>query len=387
MSSLRSLLLLVIVCGLVLFVIQNWTPALPLVILGVPTQAIPLAFWMMGAIAAGAITTIAISALFRITAFTAAPRPSKRKGRSKPFPPDPDRGIDPRDVDPRDVPYGVADSPRTRIQSDDDWEPQPREVWDDWDAPVASSSREEQRYRSVEDRPPVDFRMRDREPDRVERIEYRFTDEDRSEEREGNFPEEEPEFYREPDPVPNFGNDEPPVYDAEYKVYRPAYRPLEEPDEPPYTEPAYSEPNYTEPDDREPEYRDPDYIEPDYRNEYPQPPYTEPEREVWDDWEEEPEPEPLAPPEPQRPIVEVQQTPKSQYRSGTVYSYSYRGEDDPKVDREPSEQNRPNEKSIDESKERMIVPPAPAADDDEDWGFDEDEDETDSLRRSNRDDW
>ncbi|NEQ28546.1 MAG: hypothetical protein F6K28_58175, partial [Microcoleus sp. SIO2G3] len=206
MSSLRSLLLLVIAGGLALFVLQNWTPVLPLVILGVPTQAIPLAFWMMGAIAFGAITTIVIAALFRITAFTAAPRKRRRKGRyppgsasQSPLPPDvsPSNG---RGIDPMDVPYGVSNSPRTTIQSDDDWEPQPREVWDDWETPV-SGDREEQ-YRSIDDRQPVDFRMSDRAGDRSEdfrpedfrREEYAPADDFRPEEPQRD---EEPVFYRE----------------------------------------------------------------------------------------------------------------------------------------------------------------------------------------------
>ncbi|NJL19731.1 MAG: hypothetical protein HC895_01180 [Leptolyngbyaceae cyanobacterium SM1_3_5] len=400
MSSLRSLLLVAIVVGLALFVAQNWTPVLPFGAVGCADTGNSAGVLDDGRDRSRSDHHDRDFRAVSDHGIYGGSTSVETKGAIAAVSARPDRGLD-----PRDVPYGVTDSPRTRIQSDDDWEPQPREVWDDWDAQTVSSRRTEpaeQRYRpvedrstenrSTEDRPAVDFQMRDREFDRVERIEYRFTDEGRSGDRQDR-PDEEPEFYREPDSAPNFGgdnfgSDEPPVYDADYKVYRPAYRPLDEPYEPPYTEPAYSEPEYTEPEYREPEYsesddREPSYREPSYRNDYPQPPYTEPEPEVWDDWEDEPEPEPpIAPPEPQRPIVEVQQTPKSQYRSGTVYSYSYRGDDEPKIDREAQvEPNRSNEKSTDEPN-RVIIPPAPAADD-EDWGFEDDP----KTARSNDDDW
>ncbi|MBD2071713.1 hypothetical protein H6F93_30045 [Leptolyngbya sp. FACHB-671] len=74
MPVIRLALLLAILGGLTLFALQNWSPAVPLVILGVQTQAFPLAAWMVGAIAAGAFTTLVIAALFGISSTFSAPR-------------------------------------------------------------------------------------------------------------------------------------------------------------------------------------------------------------------------------------------------------------------------------------------------------------------------
>jgi uncharacterized integral membrane protein len=63
----RVLVLLVIVGGLTIFALQNTTP-IALVILATQTQALPIAVWVIGAIAAGALTTLVISWLFSASA-------------------------------------------------------------------------------------------------------------------------------------------------------------------------------------------------------------------------------------------------------------------------------------------------------------------------------
>jgi hypothetical protein len=188
--------------------------------------------------------------------------------------------------------------------------------------------------------------------------------------------------------------EDPPIYDAPYEVYRPPYS---ERFDRPYSEPEYSPPDdwqspYPEPSDAEPSYPEPPYSEPEY---------AEPEREVWDDWEEEPanreDDRPIAPPEPQRPIVEVQQEPKTRYRSGTVYSYSYRDDEPSPSPTDSGNVSRDDAAGV--QSDRVIIPPSThpdaAADAaEEDWGFEDDEDasdETDSRTRRDRadrdDDW
>lgn len=63
MSMIRPLLPLLILGGLGLFAWQNWSPSLPLVFLGRRTQELPLAFWLVLAIVAGALTMVVLSAL------------------------------------------------------------------------------------------------------------------------------------------------------------------------------------------------------------------------------------------------------------------------------------------------------------------------------------
>jgi|GEM_PF-5136443 len=108
MSILRVLLPLAIVAGLGIFVISNGGLVVPLVLLGTPTSPLPLGAWVLGAIAAGAGTTFAITALARVPA--GASRTSRRRGY-------------------RDTDYAQANqSPPYRpanarpLDNDDDWQ-------------------------------------------------------------------------------------------------------------------------------------------------------------------------------------------------------------------------------------------------------------------------
>lgn len=67
MPVIRLILLLVVLGGLTLLLTQNWSPVLPLVFLGVKTQALPLAIWILISIAAGAFTSLFITSLFKLS--------------------------------------------------------------------------------------------------------------------------------------------------------------------------------------------------------------------------------------------------------------------------------------------------------------------------------
>lgn len=71
MPIIRLILLLGIAGTLLLFALQNWTPSMQLVFLGIRSPAFPLALWVLGAIAAGILTALTIAGLFRLTGFTA----------------------------------------------------------------------------------------------------------------------------------------------------------------------------------------------------------------------------------------------------------------------------------------------------------------------------
>jgi uncharacterized integral membrane protein len=71
MALLRLITVLVIAGILVLFTLQNWSASLQLVFLGLRSPAFPLPLWIVGAIAAGVLTSIVISLLFGLTRFTA----------------------------------------------------------------------------------------------------------------------------------------------------------------------------------------------------------------------------------------------------------------------------------------------------------------------------
>jgi hypothetical protein len=72
MPVIRLLLLLLILVGLAAFTLQNWAFQLPLVFLGQQTLVLPLSVWVLGAIAAGALTTLLFTGLFRLSNTLAA---------------------------------------------------------------------------------------------------------------------------------------------------------------------------------------------------------------------------------------------------------------------------------------------------------------------------
>ncbi|MBV8884356.1 MAG: hypothetical protein JO235_10230 [Chroococcidiopsidaceae cyanobacterium CP_BM_RX_35] len=83
MPLIRLLLLLLVLAGLSLLLVQNWSPVLPLVFLGMRAQALPLALWILICFAAGAFTSLAIASLFRLSHYFAAIQPTRRQPRVK----------------------------------------------------------------------------------------------------------------------------------------------------------------------------------------------------------------------------------------------------------------------------------------------------------------
>lgn len=63
MTTVRLVIVLLIGGTVVLLAVQNTSPALPLVFLGLQSVALPLAIWMVLAIALGALTTLALTVL------------------------------------------------------------------------------------------------------------------------------------------------------------------------------------------------------------------------------------------------------------------------------------------------------------------------------------
>jgi len=74
MSLIRALLLLVILAALAGLGLQNLSPSLSLVFLGLRSQPIPLTFLLLGAIAAGVITGLAILSLLTFANYLAQRR-------------------------------------------------------------------------------------------------------------------------------------------------------------------------------------------------------------------------------------------------------------------------------------------------------------------------
>lgn len=74
MAVFRLILLVTVLGGLTLLLVQNWSPVLPLVFLGMKSKALPLAIWILFSTAAGAFTTVFVTSLFNFSNFFAGQR-------------------------------------------------------------------------------------------------------------------------------------------------------------------------------------------------------------------------------------------------------------------------------------------------------------------------
>lgn len=131
MAVIRLILLVAVLGGLTLLLAQNWSPALPLVFLGMRTQPLPLALWILFSTAAGAFTSILITTLFKLSNLFAG-QPQKTPSKSAPTSP-------PRSANRRKEPTPPPASPpppsgkaaHSTSQEFDDWETPNQD--DDWD--------------------------------------------------------------------------------------------------------------------------------------------------------------------------------------------------------------------------------------------------------------
>lgn len=83
MTTQRAVVFLLVTGGLVLFAVQNASPPwLPLTVFGVQTQSLPLSFWLVAAIAAGVITTLLMVGLLNLYGPQFRPK-SPRVGRAR----------------------------------------------------------------------------------------------------------------------------------------------------------------------------------------------------------------------------------------------------------------------------------------------------------------
>ena len=134
MPIIQILLLFVLVGGLSLLVLQNLSPALPIVFLGMKTQALPVAAWILGALAAGFLTSWCLqlfnylqrrSLLVRIRQLEASPSPAAGKRRET-------------EQTASRQSYTPPPEPETPTSEDtseewDDWEVEEAPEDDDWD--------------------------------------------------------------------------------------------------------------------------------------------------------------------------------------------------------------------------------------------------------------
>lgn len=224
----RLLLLLAVVGVLTVFALQNLTPLLPLVFFGVQFPPLPLAWWVLGAIAAGALSMLLIQALIGLSNFAAGQSARARirtatnrqtRGTTPPPEPEPERRP-PRESRRRD---------RTATSDDATWQdwrgyeststqtpPRSAQPMDDWERPPSDD---------WENRTPQEA-PRDRAKERLTADDlknFETTAPPKSETRSGSTYSYS---YREPQDS-TAGKPES-VVDADFRVIVPPYRPLDD---------------------------------------------------------------------------------------------------------------------------------------------------------------
>lgn len=244
----RVALLLLIASGLVIFTIQNLSP-IALVVLGTRTLALPLAVWVVGSLAAGALTTLVLTGFSNLSKAGAVRRAGQRSTGESTAPYSPWGGVGTK--------RGAAEATGTRPKNtvgftsasdrrasegrasesriNDDWEASDidREAWDDWGEP-ASPQRRTTSFNSSNVRAPADENwIRENNPAsaddpltrrREPRPDANPTDAVPRANRQRNLPDDAPSRNE--------------VYDAEYRVIIPPHTP---------TPAAYSPPPVPQP--------------------------------------------------------------------------------------------------------------------------------------------
>ncbi|MDX2097815.1 MAG: hypothetical protein SFW36_08560 [Leptolyngbyaceae cyanobacterium bins.59] len=224
---LRLLIVLLVLSGLVAFALQNMIPTLPIVFLGLQTPPLPLALWILIALTAGALTTIAISSLLGLSRYFAREtgrRSVKADSRRSSFRTSASNFQD-RSQERRSTQSKTQSSPRSQT-------PEDQEFFGDDDEDFLEDD-----FRDEEADPPPNRRT-------VTNSAPKAT------------PEPSTYSYSAGSSVTTGAGRKEAVYDAEYKVIIPPYRVTEEPFSPPPNQPAQS------------------------------PPQTEPQPDSWNDWDD-----------------------------------------------------------------------------------------------------
>jgi hypothetical protein len=184
----QIILLLAILGGLALLLVQNWSPVLPLVFLGLTTSSLPLAVWIVISLAAGGGTSLAIASLFNLANYFAQSKPSKKRQVKQP--PRPQKSSNTSTKQPTQDNNNSADDWLEAPINDEDW--QYEENTQDSENPNVSTQ---------------DSRS------------YEVNSEPKSSKRQGSVYSYS---YREPESSRERKTES--VYDADYRVLKPPYK-------------------------------------------------------------------------------------------------------------------------------------------------------------------
>ena len=197
MAVIRIVLLLVVLGGLTLLLAQNWLPVLPLVFLGVKTQALPLAVWILSGVTAGAFTSLLITGLFKLSNYFAQAKPRYRRNVAG------GSAAQPSVAHHTSGSPSKPDTDSTPSDPQDDWDSDSTTDNDDWDFEEdADKTRDDRSQNTVRDSTTYELRTEPKSGYQSGSV-YSYS-------------------YRDPSNS-SVGKTES-VYDANYRVIPPPYR-------------------------------------------------------------------------------------------------------------------------------------------------------------------
>ncbi|KAF3891031.1 MULTISPECIES: hypothetical protein [Nostocales] len=149
MALIRLILLVAVLGGITLLLLQNWSPVLPLVFLGVRSQPLPLAIWILFSTFAGGFTTILLNILFNLSGSVGGQRQTPL--RSSPEQPrrNKTRVEEPTSRPPNPPSSGERESQTT--DTVDDWETGSG-LYQDWEFNKSDSQKTQVRDSNTYDR-------------------------------------------------------------------------------------------------------------------------------------------------------------------------------------------------------------------------------------------
>ncbi len=142
MPVIRLVLVLGIVTGLATLAWSNGSMTMSLMFLGMATPLLPLSVWLLGAIAAGVVTTLAINVLFSLSNYWAVRQLRPSMSRRRTSPPSPAR-----------APFGRSSrAPASESRDDEAWQ-----NWEGYEQPQRAAP------------PPAPTRPEEKRPEVVSR--------------------------------------------------------------------------------------------------------------------------------------------------------------------------------------------------------------------------
>ncbi|MCL2932000.1 MAG: hypothetical protein MGG11_06855 [Trichodesmium sp. MAG_R03] len=141
-NLLLLIVLIVVISGLALFVLQNWSPSLQLTFLGLKSIPLPLSIWILSALVAGLITYWLIYNIFELSNYLfkqnlQSAKPFARKSQNQDQSEESrDRYSQSQEISDSQSSFNLNKDSELREQNEniDDWRQEPTRISNSWDS-------------------------------------------------------------------------------------------------------------------------------------------------------------------------------------------------------------------------------------------------------------